>query len=245
MNAKKVYDVYWAENGHVTKEWTPDFFDQTLGVIKGRGCVLDYGCGMGYSYQRLLRAEVTDYIGADVSSVALEDARRKGCKVLEIRENGTVELPDDSCDGAVCSEVFEHLYDPLASAIELNRILKPGGVLVATVPNFGYLPWRFMAFVRAELPSEPESKANRYKGVHIRYFNTFSLARMMRDAGFSQVKVTGWCGSSIWDVFWGAGPLGRVSKWANRFLPRFLHFPILGRYIPFIFSERLRVIAIK
>jgi len=245
MSSSKVYDSYWTEGGHVTKEWPNDFFFNTYGPILEKGSVLDYGCGMGYSYQNLLMRAVAGYVGADISKVAVDNTRKKNAEAVEIQEDGTVPLPDGSFESAVCSEVFEHLWDPLASAKELHRVLKPGGMLIATVPNFGYIPWRLMAFLRAEVPSEPESSSNRYRGVHIRFFNTKSFVRMMRDAGFSEVSVHGWCRSSIWDVFWCAGPYSRISYWAHDHLPRFLHLPFLSRLFPSWFGQRLRVVAIK
>lgn len=241
----KIYDAYWEIERHLTTEWTPAFFEASLGPLANRRRVLDYGCGMGYSYQRLLRSHVQEYIGADVSNVAIEDARAKGCAAEKISDDGSVSLPDASCDGAVISEVFEHLWDPLSAARELCRVLEPGGMLIATVPNFGYLPWRMLALLRAQVPLEPPSHENRYRGVHIRFFSKFLLTRLLRDAGFREVKVYGWCGSSIWHVLWAAGPLARIGEWASRNLPAPFHLSFLGRIWPNVFAERLRAVAVK
>jgi SAM-dependent methyltransferase len=243
--SNQIYDAYWQSGQHVTKEWTPDFFQETLGVLAEKKRVLDYGCGLGYSYQRPLSRNVKHYIGADVSDAALRDASEKGHQVTKIHDDGKVELPDSSCDGAVCSEVLEHLWDPLAAARELHRVLEPGGTLVVTVPNFGYFAWRLLALLRAQVPLEPESPQNRYRGVHIRFFSQLILKRLLYDAGFKSVEVHGWCGCSIWHVFRCAGPFGRISDWADRNLPSFFHLRFLAKVWPNIFAERLRVIAIK
>lgn len=245
MSQTQIYDSYWIEGGHVTREWTSEFFQESLGVLMGKDCVLDYGCGMGYSYQRWLAQSVKKYIGADISSVAILDAKNKGFLTTTIKDDSTTDLGDSSCDGAVCMEVFEHLWDPLAAAKELYRVLKPDGVVVATVPNFGYFPWRLQALLRAQVPSEPESQANRYKGVHIRFFNKKMLQRLLQDAGFKNVKVHGWCRCRIWDVFWCAGPLARISSWAEGHLPQFTNLTFILRWFPSVFSERLRVVATK
>lgn len=58
-------------------------------------------------------------------------------------------LPDEILDIIVCTEVLEHVLDPFSAIKEVYRLLKPGGVLLLTVPfNFrihGPLPdcWRF------------------------------------------------------------------------------------------------------
>ena len=205
--------------------------------------MLDYGCGLGYSYQRPLSRAVKKYIGADVSENALLDARGKGLAAVKISDRGTVNVPDGSCDGAVCSEVFEHLWDPLAAAKELHRVLEPGGVLVATVPNFGYFAWRLLALLRAQVPLEPEF--DRYRGVHIRFFSRLMFKRLFLDAGFKEVKVYGWAGGSVWHVFRCAGPIGKISDWADKHVPAPLHLKFLGKLWPNVFAERLRAVAIK
>lgn len=42
--------------------------------------------------------------------------------------------PDASFDAILCSEVFEHLPDPLKALDEFARLLKPGGILILTAP---------------------------------------------------------------------------------------------------------------
>lgn len=243
MNSNKIYDAYWQSGFHVAKEWSASFFDQTFDVLKGRRRLLDYGCGMGYGYQRPLSRIVQKYIGADVSEKAVLDACSKGLEAVMISDNGKTEIPDGSCDGAVCSEVFEHLWDPLAAAKELHRVLEPGGMLVATVPNFGYFPWRLLALLRAQVPLEPET--DRYRGVHLRFFSLLMFRRLLQDAGFKEVKIYGWCDCSVWHVFRCAGPFGKISDWAAKRIPAPLHLKFLMGVWPNLFAERLRAVAIK
>lgn len=243
MQTSTIYDAYWQSGRHVHDEWPPVFFDESFGVLKGKRCVLDYGCGYGFSYQRQLAASVKKYIGADVSEKAVENARNKGLEGVLIHGNGEVELDDAACDGAVCSEVFEHLWDPLAAAKELHRVLQPGGVLVTTVPNFGYFAWRLKAFLRAQVPLEPEG--DRYRGVHIRFFSLLMFRRLLLDAGFKEVKIYGWSTCNVWHGFRSVGPFEKISNWADRKVPVILHFRFLGKLWPNVFSERLRAVAIK
>jgi 2-polyprenyl-6-hydroxyphenyl methylase/3-demethylubiquinone-9 3-methyltransferase len=243
MSSSNNYDAYWQSGIHVTQLWEPEYFQKHFGVLSGRQRVLDYGCGMGYGYQKHLVGCVKEYVGADVSDVALESAKQRGLSAVKICEDSSVALPSGTFDGAVCSEVFEHLWDPLAAARELHRILQPGGILVASVPNFGYHPWRLMALLRAQVPMEPD--INRFRGVHIRFFSLYMFRRLLLEAGFKNVRVGGWCNSSIFDVMWCAGPYTRYAYWCHDHVPRPFHLPFLGKICPSIFSERLLAVAEK
>lgn len=42
--------------------------------------------------------------------------------------------PGSSFDAVLCTEVLEHVPDPVAAIREFNRLLRPGGILILTVP---------------------------------------------------------------------------------------------------------------
>jgi len=247
VNVENFYDQYWTSGLHVSPRWDEARFRQVFGPLIGREHVLDYGCGMGHAYQKLLAGAVKSYAGADVGPMAVEDARRKGFAGFKIdNDKGTIESPDKSFDGVTCVEVLEHLFNPLQSARELHRVLKPGGVLIVTVPNFGYHAWRLMALLRAQVPSEPENpKANRYNGVHIRFFSKLMLKRLLCDAGFVDVQVGRFDRGSVWDVFKAAGHFGHISQFALDYFPSFMHLHFLEDLWPNVFAMRLRAVARK
>jgi SAM-dependent methyltransferase len=247
MNVENFYDSYWASGLHVSPEWDERRFRSTLAPLIGKERVLDYGCGMGDAYQRQLVKAVGSYVGADVGELALDATRKKGLPALKIDpDKGSTDSATHAFDGAVCSEVFEHLFDPLQSAREICRVLKPGGVLVCTVPNFGYHPWRLLAFLRAQVPSEPENpRLNRYNGVHIRFFSKLMLKRLLRDAGFVDIKIGSYDDSSVWDIFHCAGHIAWISNFARDHFPNFLHLRFLQHVWPNVLAKRLRGIAYK
>jgi SAM-dependent methyltransferase len=45
-----------------------------------------------------------------------------------------IPAPNDSFDVVLCTEVLEHLPDPVAAITELARLLRPGGLLLLTAP---------------------------------------------------------------------------------------------------------------
>ena len=75
----------------------------------------------------------------------------------------------------MCAEVLEHLDDDAAAAAELHRVLRPGGLLVVTVPAN---PYRY-------------DWTDRWAG-HRRRYTVPGLAGLLEDAGFASVEVAGW-----------------------------------------------------
>ncbi len=91
-----------------------------------RGEVLDAGCGM-MPYRDLITRGGARYHGFDLV------ARAEGVELLGDLENAPI-LKDASFDGALCSEVLEHLAAPERGLATLARVLKPNGALVLSMP---------------------------------------------------------------------------------------------------------------
>jgi SAM-dependent methyltransferase len=97
------------------------------GVASG-GSVLDVGCGLR-PYEDCFSH--CTYLGMDVE----ESGRRASDKRPDVYFNG-LDIPGDAerFDAAICTEVLEHCIDPVRLLSEINRVLKPGGQLLITVP---------------------------------------------------------------------------------------------------------------
>jgi 2-polyprenyl-3-methyl-5-hydroxy-6-metoxy-1,4-benzoquinol methylase len=72
--------------------------------------------------------------GIDIVPELVEKAKERGI-FAEIGEAENLEFPDNKFDVVICSEVLEHLYDPLPAIEEAYRVLKPGGRYIITVPH--------------------------------------------------------------------------------------------------------------
>lgn len=55
-----------------------------------------------------------------------------------IRANISTGLPlkDEAADGLICQEGIEHFSDQFGAFKEFNRVMKPGGILLITTPNY-------------------------------------------------------------------------------------------------------------
>lgn len=99
----------------------------------GKGPVLEFGCGLGYFARRL--AQHAEVIGLETNSRALEQLKKVSFDVQVV--STTLNLPDHSIGSITALHVFEHIVDDdLAQiGIELSRLLKPGGRILAVMPD--------------------------------------------------------------------------------------------------------------
>jgi 2-polyprenyl-3-methyl-5-hydroxy-6-metoxy-1,4-benzoquinol methylase len=108
---------------------------------KGPGRVLDVGCGRGVLLQEF-RRRGWEVQGTELSAQAASYARQTFQIPVEIGTLETLHFPANHFDAIALWHVLEHVTNPRALLTEINRILKPDGVLLVAVPNFGSLEAR-------------------------------------------------------------------------------------------------------
>ena len=106
-----------------------------------RGRVLNVGSGTAERYSPPV--EVTEYVRMDISG---------GPNVDVVGRAEDIPFPDASFDSVLSTKVFEHVENPELAAAEVSRILKRGGKLLITVPQWNELHeephdyWRYTKF---------------------------------------------------------------------------------------------------
>jgi SAM-dependent methyltransferase len=96
--------------------------------------VLDLGCGTG-----VISGELTQWaepISLDMSELALAFSKDRGIPTLVQARGEWLPLKTGSVDAVLALDVFEHVKDDGAALKEAFRVLRPGGVLVLSVPAF-------------------------------------------------------------------------------------------------------------
>jgi SAM-dependent methyltransferase len=101
---------------------------------------LDLGCGTGLNLEHLERYATTT--GTDYFEEALRFCRERGHTRLCKADAVDLPFPDRSFDIATALDVIEHLDDDLAALKELYRIMRPGGLLIVSVPAYKFL-WTY------------------------------------------------------------------------------------------------------
>jgi len=99
------------------------------------GAVLDVGCGRGDLGAALVRRgwHVT---GIDPSEQACAVARTRGVQA-EVATLESASFREEMFDAVVMSHSLEHVPAPRADLARAHRLLRPGGLLLISVPNFG------------------------------------------------------------------------------------------------------------
>ncbi len=244
------YNEYWnRESG-----WTPthSFSSEMLDLhfkdaFKPTDRVLDVGCGDASNYQAWLVKQVAQLSAIDISERGIANARKMGINAQVHDLSKRFPYGDGSFDGAVCIEVLEHLYDPKFTVSEIHRVLAPGGILVASVPNNGYFRERLKALTRAELSTSISDFSNEWKGAHIRFYSLKSFQRMLEVSGFEIESVCSNGDASIFDgldAFGGYG-MQHATTFLRRELPRIARLAFLEDLWPSLFAPHIIVRARK
>jgi SAM-dependent methyltransferase len=107
--------------------------------VAAGGSVLDLGCGTG-ELTMMIAAGGMRTTGCDISAEMLRIAAAAGAARavdwVELQPGWDVlPFPDQTFDAVIASSVFEYIDDPAAVLRECCRILRPGGVVLCTVPD--------------------------------------------------------------------------------------------------------------
>jgi 2-polyprenyl-3-methyl-5-hydroxy-6-metoxy-1,4-benzoquinol methylase len=136
--------------------------------------VLEIGGGIAEFSRRMLSRGI-DVTFVDLSDHNLRKAEALGMEAHKIDLNtGLPPFDEGQFDGVVILEVIEHVVAAELLLREINRVLKPGGFLILSTPNFAFFINRFRILA---------GKLSMDEGYHYRYFTPSSLEKQMAEAG--------------------------------------------------------------
>jgi 2-polyprenyl-3-methyl-5-hydroxy-6-metoxy-1,4-benzoquinol methylase len=150
---------------------------KSLGVYLYPGRLIDVGCAMGH-FMNFAQRYGWQATGTECSPPAVKWAREHfHVRIHNVCDLGEARYPCEYCDAGVLIEVIEHLPDPKRTLEEVHRILRPGGCVCVTTPNFAsYRSLLLQEEWAAVIPSG-----------HLYYFTNKTLAALLQETGFTNV----------------------------------------------------------
>lgn len=138
---------------------------------RGRFRLAEIGCGTGSLLDAL--AEFGEVTGVEPSPEFFRVARRHNRPVVSGALPNAIPLPPGSLDGVLLLDVLEHIDDDGEALAAVRRLLRPGGVLLCTVPAYQAL-W---------------SPHDAVLG-HRRRYTATALRRLLDGVGFRVTRLT-------------------------------------------------------
>jgi SAM-dependent methyltransferase len=133
---------YWGEGGlrAAGENWIRRDQRHRTGFLarfRTRGSILDVGCGLGF-FLRALDAKRWDRHGIEPMPVPYREAAQAlGANRIHNTDLLSAQLPSCRFDAITFWDSLEHLGNPCAIMGEAARLLRPGGIIVIGLPNFG------------------------------------------------------------------------------------------------------------
>lgn len=160
------------------------FGEKTSGKPPAR--ILDVGCAGG----GLLSAfpEVPERHGLDISPRYVQMATARGIRAQVFdADHQSIPMPDDYFQAVFATDVIEHLLHTDHLLNEFNRVLMPGGWLIATIPNPNQPVSLFMQFLCDLTPMY----SARYRSLYYRDFSHRLFKAILKKHGFAVERTHG------------------------------------------------------
>jgi ubiquinone/menaquinone biosynthesis C-methylase UbiE len=161
-----------------------------LPQLKAGMRLLDCGCGPGTITLDLARRVAPGaVVGIDRSDAQFASARAEAAQqglavTFEAADIARLRFPDASFDAAFAHALFEHLPDPVRAALEIRRVLEPGGCFGLRSPDWG-------GFLLYPVPPEVERAIAAYRALMTENKGDVlagrKLSSLLRQSGFVRV----------------------------------------------------------
>lgn len=133
--------------------------------------ILDIGCALGVFLEEAKKAGREAY-GIDISKDAVDYCKKRGLHASQ-------SWPKTSFDAVTAFEVIEHEQNPLSMIRRVYKLLKNGGVVVLTTPNYDSI-WRRIMGKWWVGYHHPE---------HVTFWSPRSLRFLMKKTGFKKILI--------------------------------------------------------
>lgn len=183
------YDHIYNRRRGVQSKWHHLKFARFAAAMAGYRRHLDIGCGPG-TFIGALPDGVHESVGVDIAPAQIGYALRnhsRGERNFLLLDGNQLPFRDGKFDVVTSVELLEHVSraEGIRLLREAHRILKPGGRILLSTPNYGSL-WPLIEKL-VNMVGEVD-----YAPQHITLYNRGTLDAMIGEAGFHDVRVEGY-----------------------------------------------------
>jgi 2-polyprenyl-3-methyl-5-hydroxy-6-metoxy-1,4-benzoquinol methylase len=190
--------------------------------------ILDLGCSGGLLARRM-RAAGHYVVGVDSIEVPGVQEFTDEFYIADLNR----EIPEAvgaGFDVVIAGDVIEHLAKPADALRAMSAVLRPGGQLLLSVPNFGHWYPR----LRIAVGAFGYDRRGILDDTHLRFFTRSTLRRLVRTAGFDVLQETA-TGLPLGTVAPGNGRaslIRRVDQMSVRLRPTLFGYQNVLRLTP-------------
>jgi 2-polyprenyl-3-methyl-5-hydroxy-6-metoxy-1,4-benzoquinol methylase len=170
----------------------PGYFNNAkpafLELIDPRGLrILDLGCGGGHNGALLKRAGAREVIGVELHAGATAQARTRLDAVVQgdLAHLDLADLGLEPFDAILASDVLEHLAEPEDVLARVLSRLRPGGVVVVSLPNVAHV----VVFANLLMKRWPRRSSGIFDRTHLRFFAKRDMVQLLEGAGLRVLRV--------------------------------------------------------
>lgn len=139
--------------------------------------ILDVGAGCGF-FMETAKKNGWDVVGTEISELCIDKCNEKGLDIYR-GELQSINFDPEQFDVIVGLEIIEHVPNPKGMLEEMYRLLRKGGLLYITTPNFNALN-RFRLKGQYDVVNYP---------IHLTYFTPKTLRKTAKIIGFNPKKM--------------------------------------------------------
>ncbi len=157
--------------------------------------VLDVGCGTGSITSFIQHNRKADIVGIEPHPQRAQAARELGLEVRQGELTNALLTELGTFDVILFADVLEHLINPGAILETVRDGLRPGGTVVASVPNVAHWSIR-LDLLRGRFNYQSIGLMD---ATHLRWFTALSLRRLFEMSGFEVVDMRASAGNWMAD----------------------------------------------
>ena len=178
--------------------------------------ILELGCGNGATGALALgEGKCAQYVGIEMFEPQAREAQQVLTHV-HVGDVAKIDLPYASghFDALICSEVLEHLVDPAEILQKLVKLVRPGGIVLASSPNIAH--YRIiLELIKGKFDYSDYGAMDR---THLRWFTPDSFRRLFEEAGVNVLALR--------RPFSSGSRLTRMQERLPKFLARLFWYQI-------------------